>query len=134
MRGDIGSAMHCKRLHLRCAEIRWTDKSEDHIAAHNVTPDEVESLRGGAREVDDAVLTRGAVRAAVRDAHHRRFSVVEVDNPDHGAERESAMRRGELIHIVDFTVRRAPAMERRAVPRSLAFFGGHGRPRIRRGR
>jgi uncharacterized protein len=25
-------------------EIRWTDKSEDHIAAHNVTPDEVEQL------------------------------------------------------------------------------------------
>jgi uncharacterized protein len=25
-------------------EIRWTDKSEDHIAAHNITPDEVEQL------------------------------------------------------------------------------------------
>ena len=25
-------------------EIRWTDKSEDHIAAHNVTPDEVEQV------------------------------------------------------------------------------------------
>jgi uncharacterized protein len=25
-------------------EIRWTDKSEDHIAAHDVTPDEVEQV------------------------------------------------------------------------------------------
>jgi hypothetical protein len=25
-------------------EIRWTDKAEDHIAAHNVTPDEVEQV------------------------------------------------------------------------------------------
>ena len=25
-------------------EIRWTDKSEDHIAAHNVTPAEVEQV------------------------------------------------------------------------------------------
>jgi uncharacterized DUF497 family protein len=25
-------------------EIWWTDKSEDHIAAHNVTPDEVEQV------------------------------------------------------------------------------------------
>lgn len=25
-------------------EIRWTDKSEDHIAAHNVMPDEVEQV------------------------------------------------------------------------------------------
>lgn len=25
-------------------EIRWTDKSEDHIAAHNVTPDETEQV------------------------------------------------------------------------------------------
>jgi hypothetical protein len=25
-------------------EIRWTDKSEDHIAARNVTPDEVEQV------------------------------------------------------------------------------------------
>jgi len=25
-------------------EIRWTDKSEDHIAAHDITPDEVEQL------------------------------------------------------------------------------------------
>jgi uncharacterized protein len=25
-------------------EIRWTDKSEDHIAAHNVTPGEVEEV------------------------------------------------------------------------------------------
>jgi uncharacterized protein len=25
-------------------EIRWTDKSEDHIAAHNVTPEEVEQV------------------------------------------------------------------------------------------
>lgn len=25
-------------------EIRWTDKAEDHIAAHNVTPDEVEQI------------------------------------------------------------------------------------------
>jgi uncharacterized protein len=28
----------------RVREIRWTDKSEDHIAAHNVTPDEVEQV------------------------------------------------------------------------------------------
>ncbi len=25
-------------------EIRWTDKSEEHIAAHNVTPEEVEQV------------------------------------------------------------------------------------------
>ena len=25
-------------------EIRWTDSSEDHIAAHNITPDEVEQV------------------------------------------------------------------------------------------
>jgi uncharacterized DUF497 family protein len=25
-------------------EIRWTDNSEDHIAAHDVTPDEVEQV------------------------------------------------------------------------------------------
>src|ERR1700689_935981 len=25
-------------------EIRWTDRSEDHIAAHNVTPDEVDQV------------------------------------------------------------------------------------------
>ncbi|MDQ2811848.1 MAG: BrnT family toxin [Actinomycetota bacterium] len=25
-------------------EIRWTDKSEDHIAGHNVTPEEVEQV------------------------------------------------------------------------------------------
>jgi uncharacterized protein len=25
-------------------EIRWTDNAEDHIAAHNVTPDEVEQV------------------------------------------------------------------------------------------
>jgi uncharacterized protein len=25
-------------------DIRWTDNSEDHIAAHNVTPDEVEQV------------------------------------------------------------------------------------------
>jgi uncharacterized protein len=25
-------------------EIRWTDKAEDHIAAHHVTPDEVEQI------------------------------------------------------------------------------------------
>lgn len=25
-------------------EIRWTDKSEDHIAAHNITPEEVEQV------------------------------------------------------------------------------------------
>lgn len=25
-------------------EIRWTDQAEDHIAAHNVTPDEVEQV------------------------------------------------------------------------------------------
>ena len=36
--------MHCKRLHLGCAGVRWTDKSEDHIAAHNVTPEEVEQV------------------------------------------------------------------------------------------
>lgn len=25
-------------------EIRWTDNSEDHIAAHNITPEEVEQV------------------------------------------------------------------------------------------
>ena len=25
-------------------EIRWTDKPEDHIAAHNITPEEVEQV------------------------------------------------------------------------------------------
>jgi hypothetical protein len=25
-------------------EIRWTDNSEDHIAAHDITPDEVEQV------------------------------------------------------------------------------------------
>ena len=25
-------------------EIRWTDKSEDYIAAHNITPEEVEQV------------------------------------------------------------------------------------------
>jgi hypothetical protein len=25
-------------------EIRWTDKSEDHIAAHDITPEEVEQV------------------------------------------------------------------------------------------
>jgi hypothetical protein len=28
----------------RVREIRWTDEAEDHIAAHNVTPDEVEQV------------------------------------------------------------------------------------------
>ncbi len=38
--------MRCIASDYNCGvrEIWWTDKSEDHIAAHNVTPDEVEQI------------------------------------------------------------------------------------------
>jgi len=43
-------------------EIRWTDKSEDHIAAHNVTPDEVEQVL----YARPRLVLKGAERQAFR--------------------------------------------------------------------
>lgn len=38
-------ATHCEAVVLLCVrEIRWTEEAEDHIAGHDVTPDEVEQL------------------------------------------------------------------------------------------
>ena len=36
--------MHCKRLQSRCAGDPVDGKAEDHIAAHNITPGEVEQV------------------------------------------------------------------------------------------
>ena len=80
-------------------------------------------------KIDDAIFYEWPT---VRDAHRRRFAVIQIRHAHHGIERKSAVRRRQLVHVVDFTVRRAPPVKWHAVPGSIPFFGVAFRCRIGR--
>ena len=70
-------------------------------------------LCGGVGEVDDGVRFVGP---AVVDPHKGGTVVVEVGDAQPAAERKSAMRAGELVHVEPLAGRGALALEGAAVP------------------
>src|SRR5205807_3199800 len=79
---------------------------------------------------DNAIVHK---RPAVRDSNRGALAIIKVCHPHHGVEWQRAMRRGELIHVVDFAVRSAPPMKGLTVPRSVSLLGVPGRSRRRNG-
>ena len=75
--------------------------------------------RRGVRQVDQPL---GVERPSIVDAHDRAPLVVEVRDAHVRRYRQAAVRRGQLVHVVQLTARRSPAVEFRAVPRRLAVF------------
>src|SRR5258707_15001288 len=73
----------------------------------------------GLGEIDDAIVHEGA---AVRDAHGSGLAVAEIRDANHGFKRQRAMSGGEVVHVVDFAVRSAAALERGAIPGGISFF------------
>src|SRR6185312_6510331 len=86
------------------------DSKLDRRDAHAQHP---ELTRGAAREVDDEAVRD---RSAIVDLHADVAAVVGAAHFEPGAERERAVRGGELRGIEDFAARGVIAREGRAVP------------------
>ncbi len=71
------------------------------------------------REIDDAVCDEGA---AIVDADFGLHAVSEIRDANQRTEGQRAVRGGECVHVVDFAVRRAMAVEGNAIPRCHALF------------
>jgi len=95
----------------------------DHFQFHarDAGSDHLDLARGGEREIDDASIDE---RSAIGDPDVYFFSVLEIGDFHPGLKRKSAMRRGELFHVVDLAGRRASSVVRNAVPAREAGFGG----------
>src|SRR5262249_38913413 len=68
-------------------------------------------------KIDDPVAHK---RPTIVDPNKHRTLVRQIRHPDHGAERKRTMRRGELVHVKNFSVRSLPALIFFAVVRSGA--------------
>src|SRR5215472_2619075 len=126
----LGIAAIPERPHLHGEKSRGgIHVAEDfHPDRRDPWPHQLDLPRRRQRKIDDAILHK---RPPVGDADRRAFSIIQVGHTHHGIERQGAVRRGELIHVVDFAVRSAPPVERRAVPGSIPLFGVPGRSRRR---
>ena len=71
------------------------------------------ALRRRVRKVDDASIHEGT---AVDDANIHAFLVVQVIYPHPGVERQRAMRRHQLLHVVDLAVGGRPPVIGMAIP------------------
>src|ERR1700754_3899141 len=60
--------------------------------------------------------------STISDSHHYCLVVRKIPHAKPCVERISAMRCGELLHVVDLTVGRAPAMIRDAIPARFPCF------------
>src|SRR5260370_16224930 len=69
--------------------------------------------------MDDGIVDE---RTAVGDAYIRGFAVAQVCDAHHGVKWQGAMRRRQLVHVVDFAVGSAASMEGNAVPGGIALF------------
>ena len=74
--------------------------------------------RGGARrKIDNSALN---MRTAIIDPDPHRFAVVELGDPDLGAQRQGPVRRGQTAAVVALSARRTFAVEMLAVYRRQA--------------
>src|SRR6267378_4412433 len=108
------SDLHSKKA--RC-DIHIAENFDSH--RHDARANGFDFAGRGLGEVDDAIVHE---RAAVRDAHGSGLAVVEIRDANHGFKRQRAMSGGEFVHVVDFTVRSAAAMEWVAIPGGISFF------------
>src|SRR5260370_12282157 len=69
--------------------------------------------------MDDGIVDE---RTAVGDAYIRGFAVAQVGDAHHGVKWQRAMRRRELVHVVDFAVGSAASVKGNAVPGGIALF------------
>ncbi len=83
--------------------------------------DQVDGAGGGGGEVDDAAPDEGA---AVGDSHLHLLVVAQVFDEHPGIERQGAMGRGQLLHVVDFAVCGQAAVVGVAVPACDAGLSG----------
>src|SRR5258708_6851503 len=90
-----------------------------HANRHYAGTDRIHFLRGGKGEIDDAVVDE---RAAIGDSHHGGLAIDQVSNANHRFERQRAVSRRELVHVVGLAVRSAPSVKWHAIPGSVAFF------------
>ncbi len=90
-----------------------------HAHRHDSRADGINLARRGKRKIDDAIVDK---RPAIRDAHGRGFSVVEIRHAHHGFKRQRAVRRRQFVHVVDFAIRGAPPVEGHPVPGGVALF------------
>ena len=81
----------------------------------------VEPAGGGERKIENAA---GNERSAIGDAYQRRVRGLEIRDANDGTERQSAMRGGHGVHVVDFAVRSAAVVVRRSIPAGHPGFGG----------
>lgn len=81
--------------------------------ASRAAADHVERDSGGAGEIENAVADE---RAAVDYAHLYVAAIIQIRNAQDAAERQSAMRGYERVHVENFAVGRAPAVEWDSVP------------------
>src|SRR5260370_27806820 len=70
--------------------------------------------------MDDGIVDE---RTAVGDAYIRGFAVAQVCDAHQGVKWQRAMRRRELVHVVDFAVGSAASVKGNAVPGGIALFG-----------
>src|SRR6266576_299662 len=97
----------------------WIDAAKNfHAHRHDAGTNRIHLSRGGKREIDDAIVDKGA---AVGDSNDSGLAVVQVGDADHGFEWQRAMRRREFIHVVNLSVRSVPPVKRHAIPGSVAF-------------
>jgi len=81
--------------------------------------DHVDFTRGGEREIDDSAVDEWS---AIGDADIDAFLILEIGHLDPGIEGKRAMRGGQLFHVENFSVRRAPAVVRDSVPTGDSSF------------
>jgi len=111
-----------KRSHLHGIETGSRKRgqlSDLHSDPSGARTDHVYGACRGVGEIDDAVTDE---RAPIVDANLDTFVVFEIDHANHGAEGKGAVRRSELLHVVDFAIGGGAAVIRMAVPTRNAGF------------
>src|SRR5580698_2783024 len=99
--------------------------------AHGSCRYHVDFAGGGEREIDDPAFDEWS---AIGDADVDAFSIREIGHLDPGIDGKGAMRGGQFLHVVHFSVRRASTIVGNSVPTGDAGFGfADGRGFHRRG-
>src|SRR5438552_633589 len=80
---------------------------------------QVDGLRCRIGEIDNTPFHEGP---AVVDAHVHGLAALEIVHPHMGAERQSAVCRREVVHVVDLAAGAETSMKRMAVPGGNALF------------
>jgi len=94
--------------------------ARDNVEPHTRGPctHHTNRARCGVGKIDHALFYK---RSAIGDANFRLHSVVEIRHAHDGVKRQCAVRRCQLVHVVDFAIRGAATVKRQSVPRCEAL-------------